>query len=67
MSFTGTNVQNQFLINFRIEILVSYKSKDVDVTPIVQNINTDIANNDDGDFSFVKATNIGEQSFVYDL
>ena len=63
MSFTGTN---PFIVSFRIEILVSDESKDVDIIPIVQDINTNIASNNDADFEFEKAddNNIGEQSFV---
>ena len=64
MSFTGTDEQNKFVVNFRIEILVSYNPKDVDIISIVQKINTDIANKDYDKFEFVKANNIGEQSFV---
>ena len=57
MSFTG---DNPFVVDFRIEILVSDNSKDVNIIPIVQKINTNIASNNDADFSFEKANSIGE-------
>ena len=62
MSFTGTN---PFIVSFRIEILVSDESKDVDIIPIVQDINSNIPSNNDANFEFEKAddNNIGEQSF----
>ena len=57
MSFTG---DNPFVVDFRIEILVSDNSKDVNIIPIVQKINTNIASNNNADFSFEKANSIGE-------